>query len=142
MPVERLQRETTNEQFEKWQIYLRMEPNLFHREDYYFMLLIRTVQGLFTDSDPTHELNKSLLRFEAPERVEDEEESKVTYRRRTPPQTNEEVSEPARDEKTPRLKPPKPKRDYYAGHIPVGPGTKSIVLGMLGLDPEGKPLKP
>jgi hypothetical protein len=136
MPVERLQRETTNEQFEKWQIYLRMEPNLFHREDYYFMLLIRTVQGLFTDSDPSADLGKSLLRFEAPERVE--EESAVTYRRR-PIADDEPIPEPPPQQTSPR---PKPKKDYYAGHIPVGPGTKGILLGMLGLDPEGKPLKP
>ena len=144
IPVERLQKETTNEQFEKWQVYLRMEPNMFHREDYYAMLLIRTVQNLFNESDPSEGLSQSLLKFETVANEEEPSQS-PTYRRRPVQTSGDDIEQPS----SPPPKPPqpktnqrpKPKRDYYAGHIPVGPDTKGLLLGMLGLDAEGKPLQ-
>jgi hypothetical protein len=114
-PVERLQRETTNEQFLKWQTYLKMEPNLFHREDFYMVLLIRAVRNVLNfdpDFNPSLDLHEGLLKFGVSEKELKEQEK-----------TKQEL----RSDKPSKMK------DHYAGHIPVGPSTKGIFLSLLGL---------
>lgn len=94
-----------------------MEPNLFHREDFYMVMLIRSIRNLFNPDgtyDPSIDLNLGLLRFGTGE---------------APPKDDAEgIKEPPKkQDKAPA------KKDYFAGHVPVGPGTKSIFLGLLGI---------
>lgn len=43
IPVERLMRETSSSQFVEWMAFRKQEPNLFHREDFYFAEILAAI---------------------------------------------------------------------------------------------------
>jgi hypothetical protein len=92
-----------------------MEPNLFHREDFYMVLLIRAVRNVLNmdpNYDPSLNLQEGLLKFgSSSQELEEQEKTKQVRKQESSTQ----------------------QKNYYAGHVPVGPSTKGIFLSILGL---------
>lgn len=55
---------TTSTEFEEWKCYLDMEPNFFHREDFYWANMIVAIRQLFSSKPELYTVENSLLKFE------------------------------------------------------------------------------
>ena len=79
------------------------------------VLLIRAVRNVLnfdSEYNPSVDLNEGLLKFGI---------------------TEDEIKEQEKTKQERKSENSTPKKNYYAGHIPVGPSTKGIFLSLLGL---------
>lgn len=60
-PLQRVQRETSSTEFVDWKVFLEMEVNNFHREDYYLAQIARVVAEGFSKKRRT--IKEFLLKF-------------------------------------------------------------------------------
>jgi len=68
---------TTATEFEEWKYYLDLEPNFFHREDYYWAQIASAIKSLFSTKPGGFPVEQSLLKFEKKKQpVVDEEKIK------------------------------------------------------------------
>jgi hypothetical protein len=64
LSVQRCQQETTSAEFVDWVTYLDMEPNMFHREDFYWAQIIRLLKCQLVKHPENITLDECLIKFE------------------------------------------------------------------------------